>query len=161
MKRIRIGLREMGHLMRTSPLTTPLRLVYWSLSGNLNQKLKYHRARRIILASGLFDEVYYLRRNPSVTIEPLHHYLIAGAAEGYNPCSLFESDYYISQRPSLAPFAGNPLLHYIQTGAAQGRDPHPLFSVSSYLHRYPDVANKGIEPLKHYLTTGSREGRTL
>jgi glycosyltransferase involved in cell wall biosynthesis len=159
MQRLGFILRELGYLFRQSPLTMPLKLVYWTAKGTLRQKLHYHRARRIILASGLFDPDYYVRTYPTVAIDPLHHYLITGAAEARNPCQLFDAGFYASQQPDGFLLVWNPLLHYLQIGASEGLDPHLLFDSSFYLERHPDVAQAGINPLQHYLTLGAKEGR--
>jgi GT2 family glycosyltransferase len=137
----------------------PLKLGYWTAQGKLREKVRYHRVRRQILASGIFDPDYYARTYPSVTIEPLHHYILTGAAEGRNPCRLFDVSFYSSQQGDGFLSAWNPLLHYLQIGATAGSDPHPLFDSSFYLERYPDVAQAGVNPLQHYLTYGAKEGR--
>src|SRR5262245_6169091 len=148
-KRITAVMTDIGHFMQESPLKTPLKLVYWISDGTLTQKLHYHRAERIIRARGLFDADYYGRTSSPITVDPLHDYLTSGAADARNPCLLFDTEFYVTQRPDLR--GGNALLHYIQAGLGVGRDPHPLFSSSFYLERNPDVAEAAVNPLAHYV----------
>jgi glycosyltransferase involved in cell wall biosynthesis len=156
-QRINSVLSDVGHLLKESPAKTPLKLAYWVSKGTLRQKLHYHRARRIIQSSGLFDADYYARNYSPIIVEPLHDYLTKGAAEGRNPCLLFDTEFYVMQQKDLA--GGNALLHYIQAGAAVGRNPHPLFCTAFYLDRNPDVAQAGMNPLQHYVAFGAKEGR--
>ncbi|WP_076729351.1 glycosyltransferase [Methylobacterium radiotolerans] len=110
----------------------------------------------------LFDEPWYLARNPDVAsagLDPLEHYFVNGAAEGRDPHPLFDTSWYLEQNPDVAASGRNPLEHYLLDGAAEGRDPHPLFDTSWYLDRNPDVAASGRNPLEHYLLDGAAEGR--
>jgi glycosyltransferase involved in cell wall biosynthesis len=159
MQRISFILGELESLFRQSPVKAPFRLAYWTSQGTLRPKLRYHRERRLILESGLFDHAYYARAYPAVTIEPLHHYLTAGAAEGFNPNLLFDASHYASQYTDGLPAGWNPLVHFLLIGGAEGKSPHPLFDSAYYLGRNPDVAEAGVNPLQHYLRFGAKEGR--
>lgn len=114
--------------------------------------------RREIRASGLFDERYYLLRNPDVRhsgLDPLLHYFVFGSAENRQPNSLFDGKYYSENNP----LAGmNPLVHYRKHGAYEGRNPHPRFDSSFYLEQYPEVRAGGWNPLAHFLGPGMVEG---
>jgi hypothetical protein len=80
--------------------------------------------RRIIKQSCLFDEYYYLKKNPDVAqsgINPITHYLLHGAREGRDPCKEFDTRFYLTQHRDVAAVGMNPLLHYINFGKAEGR----------------------------------------
>jgi hypothetical protein len=54
----------------------------------------------LIRASGLFDVDWYLAQYPDVAesgLDPIDHYLRIGAALGYNPNPLFDTNYYARQ----------------------------------------------------------------
>jgi hypothetical protein len=120
------------------------------------------RDHRLIARSGLFDRDFYLaQKSPesrSSDVDPISHYLQHGAARGYDPNPLFDSDWYLSQNEDVRAAGINPLIHYILSGAAEGRDPSPLFDTDRYLEQHPDVRAKGINPLGHYLRFGIRDG---
>jgi hypothetical protein len=120
------------------------------------------RQARIIVMSGLFDEVYYRRCYPDVAagrLTPLAHFLLRGAQEGRSPHRLFDSAYYLRSNPDVASSRVNPLIHYRVNGAFEGRRPHPLFDVRFYLDKNPDVKTAGAEPLSHFLNSGVADGR--
>src|SRR5260370_314746 len=124
---------------RSWKLTRPLRFISRSLGGsmpNLRRRLRLPREWWIVRKSRLFDTSYYLEQNPDVAkagVNPLHHYLRRGAAEGRDPHPLFDTSYYLEQNPDVAKAGVNPLFHYLRHGAAEGRDPHPSFDTSYYL----------------------------
>lgn len=121
-----------------------------------------HDPYRIIEKSKLFDAGYYLKQYPDLIgegIEPLGHYLRAGAFEGRDPQPLFDSAYYLKQA-DLHEAKPNPLFHYIETGALSGIDPHPLFDTTYYLNQNPDIAKSGRNPLIHYHETGALENKS-
>jgi len=114
---------------------------------------------RLIRASGLFDEAFYLRRQPGVAalrINPLWHYRHHGAREGAWPCPLFDPRYYAAQNPRLG--RGNPLVHYIRIGSALLRKPHPLFDPAFYVARYGADIPPHMLPLAHFLSVGGAAG---
>ena len=79
-----------------------------------------------VRASGLFDEVWYLRTYPDVArsgLDSVQHYLRFGAAEGRNPSALFDTQWYLDSYPDVAEARLNPLVHYIQSGRSEGRKP--------------------------------------
>lgn len=81
------------------------------------------RCSIVLLKSGLFDEEYYLRRNPDVAtaeFDPVVHYLRHGAAEGRDPGPHFSTQDYIRRYPAVAKSGINPLYHFIVQGYASG-----------------------------------------
>ena len=102
----------------------------------------------------LFDPGFYLERYPDVRragIEPLHHYLRHGAAEGRKPHPLLQPDHYLARCPE-AQNSSNLLLHFLDNGARCS--PHPLFDAGAYVAEHPDAAP---QPLAHYLRSRDRD----
>ncbi|HEX5227909.1 MAG TPA: hypothetical protein VFW44_09375 [Bryobacteraceae bacterium] len=137
-------------------------LRHGSVTISRNQQLagllQWLRHRREIRASGLFDERYYLLRNPDVQrggVDPLLHYFVVGWAKNRQPNWLFDGKYY-RENNSLAGM--NPLVHYLKQGARKGRNPHPQFDTGFYLDQYPEVRAGGWNPLAHFLGPGMLEG---
>jgi hypothetical protein len=114
---------------------------------------------RLIRASRLFDENYYLRLRPDVAdlkIDPLAHYLRCGAAEGAWPNPLFDLSYYAgSKRDSPGE---NPLLHYIKVGSLLRLRTHVLFDPAYYIERYAAEIGPDRDPLEHFLSVGGTSG---
>ena len=82
-----------------------------------------------IAESGLFDAEWYLRTNPDVAeacLDPLVHYVAAGAAEGRHPGPLFDVTWYLGETPEASAPGTNPILHYLRVGRALGRTPKAL-----------------------------------
>lgn len=126
-------------------------------------QLRLWRAARRLLASGLFDPLWYLQTSPDVALaggNPVWHWLLRGWQEGRQPNPLFNARWYIDKYADVARAGCDPLQHYLNFGAAEGRDPGPLFSTRWYLEQNPDVASAGANPLGHYLVHGQREGRS-
>jgi len=116
----------------------------------------------VIVASGLFDEAYYLATNPDVRARGgsgLAHFVLRGSSEGRSPHPLFDVHYYRRHNADVATASVNPLAHYWRFGVTEGRNPHPLFDLAYYRANNPDVAGAGLEPLTHFLRFGGREGR--
>jgi glycosyltransferase involved in cell wall biosynthesis/peptidoglycan/xylan/chitin deacetylase (PgdA/CDA1 family)/SAM-dependent methyltransferase len=61
------------------------------------------------------------------SLGPLNHYLALGAAEGWDPHPLFDTDWYRARNPDVSEAGLNPLAHFLAVGASQGRAPHPIF----------------------------------
>lgn len=109
----------------------------------------------------LFNSRWYLERYPDVAlgfIDPLHHYVEQGAAEGRWPCPLFDTRWYLEQHVDVAASGMNPLLHFIDYGAREGRWPCALFDTRWYRERYLSVSSNEINPLAHYLDEGLAQG---
>jgi hypothetical protein len=164
-----------------------LKLAWWAATLQLVPRLRAswssRCAIRLIDSSGLFDRGWYLDHNPDVRIarvDPVMHYLRAGAAERRNPSVLFDADWYLTNNPDVRAAGVNPLLHYLRHGNREGRiarrldvplGPTPsdravhaiaqssLFDKEWYLRNNPDVAASGIDPIRHYVLCGASEGR--
>ena len=102
---------------------------------NYRRDRALNRLVRRLAATGLFDERFYLSRNPDVAAsgeDPIRHYLTHGAAEGRDPHPMFDTSYYLRQNPDVVRVGTNPLLHFALSGLSEGRRPHPGFSVDQF-----------------------------
>ena len=82
-----------------------------------------------ILASGLFDGVWYAARYRDVAwlgMDPFVHFLQFGAAIGRSSGPSFDAARYLRENPDVATAGLNPLLHYLRRGRAEGRLAHPV-----------------------------------
>ena len=74
--------------------------------------------------------------------------------------SLFDGDYYLSQRSDLKKVKSiNPLNHYLRYGWKEERicNPNGVFDDAFYLENNKDLLNKNINPLLHYVKNGYQE----
>jgi len=123
---------------------------------------KHRLLIRRIIEEGLFDANFYRATYRDVReagVDPIVHFLRAGAREGRMPNPLFDPAYYLRTYPDVARAGINPLVHYMEYGVRELRKPHPLFDTGYYLTERPDVARLGVNPLGHYLANGAGEGR--
>lgn len=129
---------------------------------NFKKKLEFHRFKKLIEKSHLFDPVWYLKQYPDIKnahITPLKHFYFFGIQEGRNPNPYFNTNWYLSEYPDIARSDLNPLAHYLLHGVLEGRNPNPHFHTGWYLEQYQDVAESGMNPLQHYIEIGVQEGR--
>lgn len=141
-----------------------------------------HEDYRLIDKSAFFDRAWYLHTHGDVRVanlDPIEHYLSAGAKEGRDPSPLFSTVSYLNRRPDVAKANLNPLVHFLrhgileveaQVGAAAAAPSaidtdyetirnSSLFDAEWYLSQYPDVRAANLDPIQHYLSTGGQEGR--
>ncbi|WP_395067668.1 glycosyltransferase [Paraburkholderia silvatlantica] len=121
------------------------------------------RYLRTLRGSRLFDVGFYLTQYSHVAaegVDPVLHYIRAGAKEGCDPHPLFSTSWYLECYADVAASGMNPLIHFIEFGRNEKRIPHPLFDSAYYLSKYPDVNREGINPLLHYVLHGGKEGRS-
>ena len=133
------------------------KLIYWTMTLQLTQRLSRRKIAQLISHSGLFDTGYYWQQNPEIKKsgeDPLGHYIDIGADQGAEPNPLFDTAYYLKNNPEVVTSGMNPLAHYLSIGTSQGKNPHPLFDTAYYLKNNPEVVTFGINPLAHYLTIG-------
>ena len=109
-----------------------IQLTWWTLTlqlrPRLRQRSQLRRVKDQALKSGLFDQEWYLTRNPDVAqagVDPMEHYLLSGGLEGRDPSSWFDSKWYLTQNPDVAKAGMNPLIHYLGWGNAEGRLSRP------------------------------------
>jgi len=90
----------------------------------IRERLFIFRNTRLIKQSGLFNENYYLEKNPDVKksdMSAIKHYLIFGGLEGRKPSEKFDSAFYLEQYQDEKASGMNPLVHYLRFGKAEGR----------------------------------------
>ena len=107
---------------------------------------------------GFFDSAWYISRYPDVAgsgVDPLHHFVNYGAAEGRDPNRFFDSAWYVTHYSDVANAGQHPLLHYLQMGAAELRNPHPRFDAAYYVDQHPEAA---ANPLLYHLRFGIARG---
>ena len=106
----------------------------------------------LLRQSGLFDEVWYRKRNPdvvAVTLDPVQHFLHQGWQEGRNPNPYFDVEFYLAGNPAVRAAGINPLLHYILAGESAGLQPSPVFDPAWYAGHH--LVPTGVSPLAHFL----------
>lgn len=114
------------------------------------------------LDASLFDEYYYLEKNPDVAaskMNPFKHFIRYGAAEGRSPSPYFETDWYLSTNADVGKSGMSAIVHYLFHGSKQNRSPNSELDSVGYLSQYPDVRAANLHPLLHYVIAGESEGR--
>jgi hypothetical protein len=142
-------------------LRRTLALVWWSLRLKIPLQLQLRAQVRQVIASGLFDEDWYLRQYPNVIAtgaEPLIHWLTVGHTQGYQPSPLFDCTWYLRHNPDASKAGSNPISHYYNQCYSEGSDPHPLFDSAWYLQQVGDSIPDETTPLGHYMEQGCLEG---
>jgi glycosyltransferase involved in cell wall biosynthesis len=181
-------LRQVVESMRSSASWRAMALARGTIG--LLRLTPLHRAREVreILASGLFDPVYYVLANPEVRQSargPARHFLRWGGHAGLKPSPGFDCRFYLDHYPDVRASGLNPLLHYIRTGMRENRLAHPaagegeepvgldtpfarevklirqsgLLDAAYYVQQYPDVGSSGMDPIDHFVRHGWPEGR--
>jgi GT2 family glycosyltransferase/glycosyltransferase involved in cell wall biosynthesis len=132
------------------------------LVAGVRRRLGWARDARLIRASGVFDEAFYLREYPDVAESgerALVHFVQHGAAEGRKPSAYFDTGFYSQQcEEVLRQTRINPLVHFILTATLPGANPNPFFNCSFYLATHRAAIPIGVNPLSHYLQVGWRQG---
>ncbi|TWT12904.1 class I SAM-dependent methyltransferase [Reyranella sp. CPCC 100927] len=118
----------------------------------------YRRLRHGPVAP-LFDRDWYLKKYPDVarsSADPFRHYVLMGAAQGYDSHPLFDTSWYLQCNPDVAASGVNPLVHFLRFGARERRSPHPLFDCEWYAEQ--SMIESDDNPLLHYLHDGAQAG---
>lgn len=107
-----------------------------AIAKRIQRRRKVEADARLIRGSGLFDEAWYLERNPDVArmqLDPVRHYLQSGVLEGRDPNPDFRSDWYMDTYADARISGENPFVHYLKIGKADGRatQPHPQYEIPS------------------------------
>ncbi|HET9018061.1 MAG TPA: hypothetical protein VFN46_00645, partial [Acetobacteraceae bacterium] len=90
----------------------------------LRSEIGLRRAAALLRRSALFDAAWYRATYPDVAeagIDPVRHYLRAGAAEGRDPGPRFSARDYLARNPDVARTGIDPLVHYLRHGQREGR----------------------------------------
>ena len=64
---------------------------------------------------------------------------------------LFDTHFYVRQRPGMEAAMADPLGHYLRQGRFTGLDPHPLFDTAFYVERHGAALVGAENPFAHYL----------
>jgi len=102
------------------------------------------RAQSEAWPNPMFDGEYYLRSNPDVAaakINPLLHFIVAGARQNRAPHPRFDVEFYLAAYPDVRVAALNPLRHYLEHGRKEGRS---ICALSRGEFRYDDGTDSGI-----------------
>lgn len=78
----------------------------------------------IVLRSGLFDYLWYLKKYPDINpkkVNALDHFLKFSAQEKRDPGPNFSTRWYLKKYPDVQKSGMNPLLHYLRFGKSEGR----------------------------------------
>lgn len=131
-----------------------------------------------------FDESYYRETYPEVSAagaDPLSHYLLEGAAKGYNPRGDFATGHYVAANPDVLTSGLNPFVHWLVVGRSENRPLAPpagvvarpmpnmtadqarllraAFDEDFYRSSNPDLGELPDGAFEHYMTIGWLEGR--
>lgn len=113
-----------------------------------------------IVASGLFDESFYLSQLPNCgkgVRDSLKNYLTQ--THDASPCPFFNNAYYKEQSKFVQMLRYNPLEHFARYGETMRLSPGPELDVIFYLKNNEDILNAGISPYRHFVHHGVNEGR--
>ncbi|MFI4951357.1 MAG: hypothetical protein ACHP7A_10025, partial [Caulobacterales bacterium] len=111
-----------------------------------------------------FDPLWYLAQYEDVAaagIDPLAHFLTAGAAEGRSPGPWFDLPHYVAARGAGRDSAVNPLVDYLQGGAWVLAEAQPGFPTAAYLAQSPELVGQGMTPLEHWVRKQPPRGRQI
>jgi hypothetical protein len=121
-------------------------------------KLSRVRRRWLTARSRIFDRKWYQAEYPEsgrAGLDPIMHYLLTGADQGYRPHLLFDPAWYKNARGPRQRDQ-NPLIDYINYGAREGIEPSPYFSTAFY--RKAAGGTGGLTPLGHFVAYGLPRG---
>lgn len=80
--------------------------------------------RDYVAVAEVFDHAYYLASQPDLlmhtTMDPVSHYLQAGAEQGRRALPYFGAKYYLSRYPDAVKNAADALGHYLREGREKG-----------------------------------------
>jgi lipopolysaccharide biosynthesis protein len=144
--------------------------------------------KKIIVDSGFFDEVYYLKNNRDARLgrrSPIDHYCKVGIKYDLKPNDYFDPLLYRTTYQVGIDSEVYPLIHFIQSRKDYKEliekdnknieqknrlsvsnqdnkiytDYDEAFDGEFYLKTYPDIKKAGIDARKHYSESGWKEGR--
>lgn len=118
--------REREHALALSAANQKLAVARLGSKTQASRSLK--RDIELVNESSLFDRAWYLATYHDVAeagIDPVEHYLNAGASEGRNPGPHFDTVGYVTMYADVIESGLNPLVHYIRFGRSEQRWPKP------------------------------------
>jgi hypothetical protein len=120
-------------------------------------RLQFPRDLREMDASGLFDAAWYQANYPDVAtsgMDPLRHYALTGAAEGWDPGPRFSTEFYLEHNPDVSR-GTNALLHYLRHGKARGSKIAPSTLERQWLTLTLDERFPNLRPLHVYASASA------
>ena len=91
--------------------------------------------------SVLFDSDWYLQqrqKSMGTYQDPVEHYVMEGAFQGFDPGPFFNTKDYLSLHPDVAKAKSNPLFHFVRYGAREGRSGWTLERVLEWQRPFMD-----------------------
>ena len=150
------------HPGAAAPIIKALNVVSGTGTINVHRRalarLQLPRDLRDVRDSGFFDAEWYATVYPEVGrsgMDPLRHFVRAGAARGFDPGPRFSTGFYVDHTPDAAGRDTNALLHYVRFGRARGNQIAPSTMDRQWLtvtmhERFPN-----LRPLRVYEAAGS------
>lgn len=128
----------------------------WYVTAEGNVSARRPNAYEVITEAGVFDETYYRQQISDLpdSADSVQHYLTAGAADGLNPSTMFDTTYYLANVARAR--RGNPLAHYCEVGWKELFNPSPQFNTWWYWSSHMDLADESTNPLAHYESVGKQ-----
>lgn len=118
----------------TLPVVSPVRV---ARPGEIEDEIV-----KKIRDSGLFDEDFYLSRNPEAArtgMDAVLHYVRVGVHKCADPSDRFSTFHYLKRYRDVRRAGVNPLLHYIEFGKKEGRDLLPGGQGPEAVHAMKEV----------------------
>ncbi|MCX5662489.1 MAG: hypothetical protein NTW19_22640, partial [Planctomycetota bacterium] len=130
-----------------------------------------------VVSTPLFDEAFYLWRNPDVAADVARgvwksgyaHFTLFGQRENRAPSRVFSEAFYLQKNPGVAAAVASGAYrsgfeHYVLYGQRENRSFSPLFDERTYLSLNPDVATaigtgQWRSGAEHFVAFGLTEGR--
>lgn len=114
------------------------------------------------LRKSSFDDTFYrmqLAGKPREGMDPVNHYVVFGAKEGFDPAPGFSSSFYLKAHEDLARTGVNPFFHYLRHGTREARRIEPSGRIGLFLHsRMGQGDSNGVDSslgLSHTLLLGN------
>ncbi|HET7827035.1 MAG TPA: glycosyltransferase, partial [Anaeromyxobacter sp.] len=118
----------------------------------------------LIRRSRLFDRDYYRSQCPDDAFArrtPIFHYLLRGAAAGFDPNPFFDTSYYLEQYPYSGGSGKNPFVHFLRHGARERRAPSARFEIADHLARQRGAAAGVPDSLARYAVPSAEARRPV
>ena len=101
---------------------------------SIKSKIFSYSIRKTI--SPYFDTSFYLRQLDDIGQQirnPIEHYILEGAGNGYDPSSDFSTSFYLANNIDVANSGVNPFWHYIKYGRFENRHGKPHEGLNGHL----------------------------
>jgi O-antigen biosynthesis protein len=109
--------------------------------------LRIAEDRRTIQGSNLFDAAWYLAEYADVAragVDPLDHFVSAGAFEGRNPGPNFNTKKHLRRYPLLKDSGVNPLVHYVRIQNGTAPLGTPLYEARADFKTYAEFLTSSV-----------------